>query len=429
MRQGQQNRRGRGRQGGGGHTSNQHNQSSASNNNRKGQNPLARSYESNGPDVKIRGNPAHIAEKYTTLARDAQSSGDSVLAEAYLQYAEHYNRIIMAYREQQQQSGEGQYRPRVAGEAGDVTDQAGEDYGDDQSGSEASIRGQEPQPGMFDSPQTSRFADRSPDQTGREDRGPRDDRGARDERPQRGYEDRQPRRNDGNRESGQQREGSQREGGQRDNNQRDGGQREGSQREGSQREGGQRDGGRRERYGENQQRGYNGNRDDRRDRNAGPERQAGDRPTNDRGYQDRQSQNRPSNERPNDRQQERNPQDRPEQFTSDRPALERAPPDRVTSDVAESASSPDIQASLTPIVSHDVAAIEAMPENVTAAVPVPRDPPARRRAAAIPAADRFADAQQEQPEFLRRPVRRPKREAVVPAVDAGEAEEPGKNET
>ena len=394
MRQGQQNRRGRGRQGGGGHTSNQHNQSSASNNNRKGQNPLARSYESNGPDVKIRGNPAHIAEKYTTLARDAQSSGDSVLAEAYLQYAEHYNRIIMAYREQQQQSGEGQYRPRVAGEAGDVTDQAGEDYGDDQSGSEASIRGQEPQPGMFDSPQNSRFADRSLDQTGREDRGPRDDRGARDDRPQRGYEDRQPRRNDGNRDSGQQREG-----------------------------------GRRERYGENQQRGYNGNRDDRRDRSGGPERQAGDRPTNDRGYQDRQSQNRPSNERPNDRQQERNPQDRPERFTSDRPALERASPDRVTSDVAEAASSPDIQASLTPIASHDVAAIEAMSANVTAAVPVPRDPPARRRAAAIPAADRFADAQQEQPEFLRRPVRRPKREAAVPAVDAGEADEPGKNET
>ena len=82
MRQGQQNRRGRGR------------------NNRKGHNPLARSFESNGPDVKIRGTPAHIAEKYLTLARDAQSSGDPVLAENYLQHAEHYTRIIMAYREQ-----------------------------------------------------------------------------------------------------------------------------------------------------------------------------------------------------------------------------------------------------------------------------------------------------------------------------------------
>ena len=68
---------------------------------------MTRSFESNGPDVKIRGTPAHIAEKYMTLARDAQSSGDPVLAENYLQHAEHYNRIIMAFREQQMQhSGE-----------------------------------------------------------------------------------------------------------------------------------------------------------------------------------------------------------------------------------------------------------------------------------------------------------------------------------
>lgn len=66
------------------------------NNNRKGPNPLSRNYESNGPDVKIRGNAQHIAEKYTTLARDAQASGDRVIAENYLQHAEHYNRIIMA---------------------------------------------------------------------------------------------------------------------------------------------------------------------------------------------------------------------------------------------------------------------------------------------------------------------------------------------
>src|SRR5690606_39717149 len=69
--------------------------------------PLTRRFESNGPDVKVRGTPAHIAEKYMQLARDAQSSGDHVLAENYLQHAEHYNRIILAYREQQmQQSGE-----------------------------------------------------------------------------------------------------------------------------------------------------------------------------------------------------------------------------------------------------------------------------------------------------------------------------------
>jgi hypothetical protein len=115
VRQGQQNRRGRGR-----------------NNNRKGHhNPLSRSFESNGPDVKIRGTPAHIAEKYISLARDAQSSGDLVLAENYFQHAEHYSRIIMAYREQFNQPGEAANGggPRMRGftETGEGLDEFGED--------------------------------------------------------------------------------------------------------------------------------------------------------------------------------------------------------------------------------------------------------------------------------------------------------------
>ncbi|MGU3573891.1 DUF4167 domain-containing protein [Brucellaceae bacterium C25G] len=88
MRPAQQNRRMRGR---------------GNNNNRKGPNPLTRNYESNGPDVKIRGNAQHIAEKYATLARDAQVSGDRVMAENYLQHAEHYNRIILQAQAQNPQ--------------------------------------------------------------------------------------------------------------------------------------------------------------------------------------------------------------------------------------------------------------------------------------------------------------------------------------
>lgn len=65
----------------------------------KGPNPLSRSYESNGPDVKIRGTAQHIAEKYLQLARDAHSSGDPVSAENYLQHAEHYFRLIAAAQE------------------------------------------------------------------------------------------------------------------------------------------------------------------------------------------------------------------------------------------------------------------------------------------------------------------------------------------
>ena len=61
-------------------------------------------YESNGPDVKIRGTASHVAEKYLQLARDAQSSGDPVAAENYYQHAEHYFRLIAAAQEQFRQS-------------------------------------------------------------------------------------------------------------------------------------------------------------------------------------------------------------------------------------------------------------------------------------------------------------------------------------
>ena len=80
---------------------------------RKGPNPLSRSYESNGPDVKVRGNAAHVAEKYMSLARDAHAAGDVVAAENYLQHAEHYNRIVMAAQAQFQQS-QPQFREGVA---------------------------------------------------------------------------------------------------------------------------------------------------------------------------------------------------------------------------------------------------------------------------------------------------------------------------
>lgn len=100
----QQNRRMRGRGGnnpGGNNTNNNNNNNNNSNNGgRRGPNPLTRSYESNGPDVKIRGSAQQIAEKYTTLARDAQTSGDRVMAENYLQHAEHYNRIILTAQAQ-----------------------------------------------------------------------------------------------------------------------------------------------------------------------------------------------------------------------------------------------------------------------------------------------------------------------------------------
>jgi Domain of unknown function (DUF4167) len=85
------------------------------NNHRKSHNPMARVYESNGPDVKIRGNPSHIAEKYIQLARDAQASGDPVAAENYYQHAEHYYRVIASAQEQYRQNNP--HFPRIEGDA------------------------------------------------------------------------------------------------------------------------------------------------------------------------------------------------------------------------------------------------------------------------------------------------------------------------
>src|ERR1700683_236223 len=59
-------------------------------------NPLTRSYDSHGPDVRIRGTAQHVAERYLQLARDAHTGNDPVATENYLQHAEHYFRLIGA---------------------------------------------------------------------------------------------------------------------------------------------------------------------------------------------------------------------------------------------------------------------------------------------------------------------------------------------
>ncbi len=92
-------------------------------------NPLTRVYESNGPDVKIRGTAHHIAEKYLQLARDAASSGDPVTAENLYQHAEHYFRLIAAAQEQFRQQNPYYQPPALTGAAD--TDQDDDLEGDD----------------------------------------------------------------------------------------------------------------------------------------------------------------------------------------------------------------------------------------------------------------------------------------------------------
>ncbi|MEI9886885.1 MAG: DUF4167 domain-containing protein [Rhizomicrobium sp.] len=82
--------------GGGGHNNNNNNGGGG------GHNPN-RTFDSSGPEVKIRGSASNVYEKYLQLARDANASGDRVMAENYLQHAEHYYRIMAAQAQAQAQ--------------------------------------------------------------------------------------------------------------------------------------------------------------------------------------------------------------------------------------------------------------------------------------------------------------------------------------
>ena len=64
----------------------------------------AQTYDSSGPDVRIRGNAYQVLEKYLALARDATAAGDRIAAENFYQHAEHYFRMINA-------NSDGHHRP------------------------------------------------------------------------------------------------------------------------------------------------------------------------------------------------------------------------------------------------------------------------------------------------------------------------------
>lgn len=98
---------------------------------RRPQNNTNRTFDSAGPEIKIRGSASHVYEKYLQLARDANSAGDRVMAENYLQHAEHYFRLMGAAQAQaqaQQQSqpnGNGNGNGRAGGNGADSADPGG----------------------------------------------------------------------------------------------------------------------------------------------------------------------------------------------------------------------------------------------------------------------------------------------------------------
>jgi hypothetical protein len=143
-------------------------------------------------DNRQRGNASQLLEKYRALARDAQQAGDRVTAEYYLQYADHYYRVLGDYRDKQPDNRQRRdsYEDDSAGyAAADDSDADDDEDGDDRD----------------DSRDDGRAEARDDNRGNWRDERPNRDRNARDA-------------------------------GGRDNSQRDGGQREGSQRDGGQRE-------------------------------------------------------------------------------------------------------------------------------------------------------------------------------------------------
>ena len=130
MRPGQ-NKRSRGRNGGGGGGGGPHH-------NRPRLPHRVQTFDSNGPNVKIRGNAYQVFERYLALAREAQASGDRVAAENLYQHAEHYFRIMNAQGDGQ---GHGQPRPITPADA-----EMGAAEGEGREGEEAQMQLRSPPP-------------------------------------------------------------------------------------------------------------------------------------------------------------------------------------------------------------------------------------------------------------------------------------------
>jgi len=79
-------------------------------------NPSQRSgsFESSGPEAKIRGTAQQVQDKYLAMARDAFSAGDRIAAEGYFQHAEHYYRVLHPVPEDRGKAGQGRVHDHPA---------------------------------------------------------------------------------------------------------------------------------------------------------------------------------------------------------------------------------------------------------------------------------------------------------------------------
>ncbi|MGE3143528.1 MAG: DUF4167 domain-containing protein [Hyphomonadaceae bacterium] len=152
------------------------------NNGRRPGHSQNRTFDSNGPDVKVRGPAPHIYEKYLQLARDATSAGDRVMAENFLQHAEHYFRVIRAMQPAAPP-------PQFTDRYGDDFDGEGEEEGgEENAAAEADGQGQNPRHDYAPREQRGGYQPRG-DYQQREPRGeyqPREQRGEHQPREYRG---------------------------------------------------------------------------------------------------------------------------------------------------------------------------------------------------------------------------------------------------
>ena len=137
----------------------------------------------NRQDNRQRGNAAQLLEKYKSMARDAQLAGDRVQSEYYLQFADHYFRVLSENRARFEEQNPRRQRDD------DMDDEDGEDM--DMSGDDNSdVEEEQQQP--------------------RRERSERRDRGERSERPERTERPRRYARDDRPRDDGDERNGAER---------------------------------------------------------------------------------------------------------------------------------------------------------------------------------------------------------------------------
>jgi hypothetical protein len=117
----------------------------------KPSNPRNQTFDSSGPDGKVRGSANQVFEKYLALARDAQSAGDRISAENYFQHAEHYYRILTVNaqndRNRQQVNG-AQPGPALNGRSNGRDETQPEDPANMPQPSPAPVQAAEPENGV-----------------------------------------------------------------------------------------------------------------------------------------------------------------------------------------------------------------------------------------------------------------------------------------